>query len=332
VWGLGARQDVVHSAYLLAGDGRVERSSLRAFFNAEWTPLSSLVVNAGTMLEHYRGLNPELSPRISVNLHLSPRHTLIASAGRGTRMPALPEAFGQVALRYQDGSLMYLFSASAPKVRPEHIDSLEIGYLGSLPRWGLDVDLRLFHREVRDWIQQVSDPSYPQPIPDPALAQQLQQVLGGVYVNENVGHYRTDGLEAALEAQPLEAMHLRVAYSQTHSRSVAINKVSPLRMSILDDHYAPKETLSVLGWVDLPHRVQLGVGYYRVATMDWLGEGDIIPGFSEWDARLAKTLHLGGSDLQLALVLRNMGGRHQDFQRENWVDRRALVELSLDLP
>lgn len=327
VWGAGARHDEAYSHSLLLPES-ADRSSARGFFNTEWQAQPWLTVNAGAMLEKYQGFSAELSPRVSASFHISPRQTLRLSAGRGVRMPTLFEARGYASLRFQDGSLADVFYATEADIHPEIMDSIELGYVGQFPEHGVNLDFRLFRNEVSGWMQQAYDPTYPEPLAEHPVAE-VRDTIEGVYVNGNRGRYQVHGLEFAADLKPFKRLRLRLALSATDSEASHIAKVNPIDIRHRNN-YAPSTTLSLLGILRLPQQVQLSVGYYHVDPMDWLGEGDLTPGFHEWDARIAKRFRFADADLNLAAVVQNIGGVHKDFQKENLYGSRALLEASVD--
>jgi iron complex outermembrane receptor protein len=329
VWGLGGRLDKTTSHDLLDGDGNTQRSSSRAFFNTECQPLKALIINTGAMLEKYSGYSAKLSPRVSANYRLSAEHTLRLSGGRGIRMPTLIEAHSEAALRFQDGSIMDIFYGSHKPVDPEVIDSVEIGYWGEFPELAMSVDIRLFRNEVSGWIQQAVDPDYPEPLSSHA-AEEIRDTVRGAYVSDNFGDYTSDGLELALDLRPHQRLRLRAAAAAVNSHASHIRRFNPFAIHHSDNN-APSTSLSLLASLRLPQQAELSVGYYHIDEMNWLGEGDTVAGFHEWDLRLAKRIRLADSSLRVAGILQNIQGGHVDFQRENYIGSRALLELALDL-
>ena len=145
VWGGGVRHDYMDQALLFISPKSLHQS--RLFAHDEWRVTGSTLVNAGAMYEDDGAGHRNTSPRIAINYHVLPRHTLRASVSSATRNPVMAEMYLNTAYG------AYWLNANIPpaeELRPEKILSREIGYVGQYGN--LSIDSRIYYDKVRDII------------------------------------------------------------------------------------------------------------------------------------------------------------------------------------
>jgi iron complex outermembrane receptor protein len=143
VWGGGFRYDFAKQPLIFSSTHGLNQ--YRVFVHDEWRPIDSTVLNIGTMLEDDGAGHKNNSPRISINYHIHPQHTLRASYSTATRNPVMAEMY------LTAGKNQYWSRAYVPPImelRPEKITSREIGYVGHFGRFSLDG--RLYYEKARD--------------------------------------------------------------------------------------------------------------------------------------------------------------------------------------
>ncbi|TNC98145.1 MAG: iron complex outermembrane recepter protein [Gallionellaceae bacterium] len=143
VWGGGLRYDFAEQPLIFSTIHGLNQS--RVFVHDEWRPIESTVLNIGTMLEDDGAGHKNNSPRVSVNYHIQPQHTLRASFATATRNPVMAEMY------LTAGKNQYWSRAYVPPknpLSPERITSKEIGYVGHFGQWSLDG--RVYYEKVRD--------------------------------------------------------------------------------------------------------------------------------------------------------------------------------------
>ena len=165
VWGGAYRTDFVDAAnYFLAP---VRQNEYRLFAHDEWRITPAWLLNAGTMLENSGLGRTDSSPKIALNYHITPTHTLRAGISRAYRNPAMLEEKGDwryplpQVLQNAFGIQNYPILKAAGGLRPEQVISQEIGYLGKLADYGVSIDFRIFHDQYSDII--LADNSTPLP-------------------------------------------------------------------------------------------------------------------------------------------------------------------------
>ncbi|MFA6121709.1 MAG: TonB-dependent receptor [Sideroxydans sp.] len=145
VWGGGFRNDIAEQPLIFSSTHGLNQS--RVFVHDEWRPMDSTVLNIGTMLEDDGAGHKNNSPRVSLNYHIQPQHTLRASFSTATRNPVMSEMYLTTAANH------YWSRAYVPPIkdlRPEKIKAREIGYVGQFGQ--LKLDGRIYHEEVSDII------------------------------------------------------------------------------------------------------------------------------------------------------------------------------------
>ena len=145
VWGGGIRYDYASQPLIFPAAQALHQS--RIFAHDEWRVTESALVNAGAMYEDDGAGHRNTSPRVSLNYHLTPQHTLRASVSSATRNPELVEMYMKTA------NYSYWKEAHIPPatdLRPEKILTKEFGYVGTFGAF--NVDGRIYYNKVRDII------------------------------------------------------------------------------------------------------------------------------------------------------------------------------------
>jgi iron complex outermembrane receptor protein len=145
VWGVGIRSDFAEQPLIFSSTHALSQS--RIFVHDEWRPMEATLLNIGTMFEDDGAGHKNNSPRISINYHIQPQHTLRASYATATRNPVMAEMHLTTAANH------YWSRAYVPPIkelRPEKIVTREIGYVGKFGQ--LNLDARIYYETVRDII------------------------------------------------------------------------------------------------------------------------------------------------------------------------------------
>ena len=153
VWGGAARYDTIASTMLFKAPQSLQLFQI--FAHDELRVMPSLLVNFGAMFEDDGMGNRNLSPRASLNYHVTPEHTLRAGASVAYRSPVMFE---------QRSNTSYTVSRSFRSVgalRPERVFSREIGYLGEFREMNFSLDARIYQDQVRDYIFLDPQPTAP---------------------------------------------------------------------------------------------------------------------------------------------------------------------------
>ena len=140
VWGVGARTDYADSKEMLVIPYTFKES--RIFAHDEWKLSTDAMINVGAMVEDVGMGRTNTSPRLALNYHLTPQHTLRAGTSVAYRTPSIYEEKVNITGAY----------VSMGGLRPEKTISKEIGYLGELGSTGISLDVRAYDDLVSDII------------------------------------------------------------------------------------------------------------------------------------------------------------------------------------
>jgi iron complex outermembrane receptor protein len=312
VWGGSVRYDKVYApAYHdQDGIGLVDKQKPqpfhlgRLFGNLEWRAYPDLVFNLGAMLEENSFTGTDITPRVAANWHFQPGHTLRLSNSRATRTPTDYEK-----VRAEP---FLALGAVKQKLRPERVDSTEIGYLGKFS--GLDVDFRLFRDEFTDLIVETGD----------------SLDLG----NFNPGNATVKGFETQLQWKV--GPRTRLVYGFSHSLVSSLNQATitytdavptTVQSMMLTHRFDHRWSGSLMGY-------QTGAAHFP-ETDSGPQENKLyyVDSYHRWDARLAYAFQAGTTRGELALVVQNMADDHHfEFRHDNEPPgRTAWLNLKLDL-
>lgn len=337
LWGGSLRSDRTYWPQGLNTNDTMKFSLARLFGNLEWRIRPDLLINAGAMVERNDFTGTDATPRIAVNWHLTPMHTLRASYSKATRTPVVLEE--KADYRYRFPSLLpkkypayidYIVWKALGNLRPERTTSSELGYVGKTAMF--DIDFRLFHDKLSDLITY-----YPY---DPCPPGAVPLVSPNVICNSkstrtfhNAGVAVLQGLEGQLQWHLHE--HTRLVYGFSHTRvsskdedgatfsqSVPANSQSLM----LTHRFAAGWNLSLMGYqVSKTHMVGSGSGSN--------GEDYFVDGNRRFDARLAYRFQPAGHNAELALTVQNLtNARYVELNRNNEVPGRTVwLNLKFEL-
>lgn len=290
----------------------------RLFAHDEWRATDALLLNLGGMYERDRMRRENLSPRVSLNYHVTPRHTLRAGVSLAYRTPSLMETNYPAV---QPGEL-FVVSAQplAGGLLPERMLSREIGYIGELPAWNASVDLRLYS-------DRLSEATYP--------ASAL------VFANGVAVEYR--GLEATLKYRLGESGNLTLNYAHQRASSnaavlaaagvKAMKSVCPGNLDSVSCSL-PTNGISMLYAQALPGGLAFSAAYYLQSAMQPFDRGpvDHQPLQRRVDVRVAHAFGVGdGMKSDIALVVQNLFNQgYTDYVANSLNNRRAYISIGLN--
>lgn len=319
VWGLGVRRDQAKGVWTFKQGDWMTRDQHRVFGNYEWRFNQNLLLNLGGMYEKFERKSGVFSPKLGLNLKLDRMNTLRFSATRAYRMPTFWEDFSDQSV-VLTGSMTPILQTyrTRTNLRPEYIESFELGYLGQFKRLGLNLDMKLFHEEIKEMIAEVKD----------------LNVADQPYAYINSGSLNINGLEIGLRWDPSPRSMLHIGYSLANSYGMQIKKFPPtiaFDYRILDKRVPPL-TISVLGSHEFNNGIRLSSAYYYMDKISWAGDGDDAPINRRWDIKLAKTFDLQRADGEISLIFQNIGPDNDfsDVHDENLWNERVFLEARLN--
>ena len=319
VWGGELRHEAVQGEGYYGTKDMLDGVIAGLFAHAEWRPTGDWLVQGGAHMAHHYFTGFDVSPRLAANYRLNQENTLRFAASRATRSPTFYEAKGNKAL-YIPGPPSYSVQLAVPSdLKPEVNTSVEIGYLGQWPKWGGQLDVRVYRDHVTDYIgDRSTSVSYPPGGPYTYKTKYFKYYNGGTV--------DVTGLDAQLVWKPHRDFSLHLGQSFAHI------KASQKALEVDNDvpESGPDWITSLLANWHIAEGLRLSTTIYRTDKMYWLHDGDITQPYTRVDVRLAKQFKLDGMDAEWALGVQNLGDDYEEFRRQNLFTRRAYGTLKFD--
>jgi iron complex outermembrane receptor protein len=314
VWGAGVRSDYVDSQLNLAIPYTFNQS--RFFAHDEWKINPSTLVNAGAMIEDDGIGHTNTSPRLALNYHLTPQHTVRASTSVAYRTPATMEEKANIPNAY----------VSQGGLRPEKTLSKEIGYLGEISAIGVSLDLRAYNDQVSDIIYV-----------DPALTY-------WPFSFANLYSTNYHGYEGTLKYRWSDSgnviLNASRQFAHCEATGVPTNPgLIPVLQGLMDECplSVPDYSGSILLTQQLTQDLQISAGYYHQGSLKMINATPQSM-MNRVDLRIARTLGKPGQrgSGELALVVQNAFQDNYtnysiDTQTDNMLfNRRAYIAASFN--
>lgn len=332
VWGGGVRTDFVDQPLLFSTSKTLHQS--RVFAHDEWRAGDSTVVNVGAMYEDDGAGHKHTSPRLALNHHLTPEHTLRASVSSATRNPVMAEMYMTTA------RLGYWKIGNVPAtqdVRPERILSKEIGYLGQFG--AVSIDSRIYYDKVSDLI--LVDYYANLALQANSFKNMFEATYKGLDITTN--YQWEEGKVSVNYSRQLASC----AFTNYPTQYFSPSPISPLVQSTYQTEYinicnqsVPAYSGSLLLDQKLSENIQFSVGYYLRSKVRVIDVGSTLPTESQMrrvDMRIASTFgkkeKAGGGEIAVVLqnaFQNNYTGYGNAQQRANLLfNRRAYLTATL---
>ena len=299
------RSERVASMALYDTDATFVTDFSRLFGNVEWRAAPTVLVNAGALAEHDSVSGDTLAPRLMVNWHMTPTQTWRAGISNAFRPPSTYENFAHVRYVWNDPvkpfgydrSIDQTLARGTGKLGPEGVLSREFGYLGEFPKIRLNLDVRVFHEQINDFIRQING--------------------SAVRTYANNESFVVKGWEYQLKWQPWQGAQLIANQTYTHISSIDGGTATA----------APQMASSIAYFQQLPGQMSLTLMHTDNRPASLVAD-DAQP-LSRTDLRLAKALRWGTHRGEIALVVQNLGSPYADYKSTFWFQRQAYVSLRL---
>lgn len=337
VWGVGHKNEEAESIFLYARETPVRVSETRLFGNLEWRPNPAWLFNVGGFYGRHDRQGSYFAPRLAVNFHLAPRHTLRAAVTTSWRMPTLLEQMGDVrlypknALNLPPTSSLYALLAyyglplrllaASGEVRPEKLQVEEIGYLGRFHDGRLLADVRAYRERMQDIIDQSQrtlpgyqlPPPFSQPIPVADYVNRPGFVLAGV-------EYQLRWKMRPESEVWLNQSFMRLAWN--------------LAAAEVGRNQPPTRMTSLVLFQKLPYAMDLTLAYHARSALSWGSAEQMLPPAERFDLRLAHSFTVGATRGEAALAIQSANGAQREYlvRHAFFSARRAFLTLRLDLP
>lgn len=319
--GLSYRSDTVNHDFYYGPGRELTQWTGRTFGQLEWRPNELATVNLGATYEDDSFSGDVFLPRLALNLHVLPDHTLKLIAGKSRRNPTIFEMRGDQRLYQTEstaipvGEVLFVDRSSTGSVRPTEVLSKEIGYFGELKQFGLTLDARYFREDVTDLIRtaQVHFPDPNAPLGSPNCPY-FNATAGGCGVYNdffNVIDAKITGWETQIVWRPARTTELGLSFAQTRIDAEWILANEPTDPAVIRfiEGSAPRHSASVWGRQRLLDRITVSGAYYQVDAMRWT-RNSLAAEYHRFDWRVAYEFKLGPAKAEVAWTVRSDGGDH----------------------
>ena len=338
ITGLTYRSASAKNRQLLDTLGWVDEHQVRLFSNWEiqqgnWT------YNLGLTAEKSDSNGSRVSPRLAANYKLSDTTFIRSSLSRAYRMPSLLEANFTNIIHIPEAlwgtyGLIYDYNyVKNENLKPERLDTADIGYLSTWPEVNAQLDIRVFYEKVTDGIN--ADYEIPW----------LTDLSGSkTHLVENNAEWSNKGLELQYSIQPDYPLSplLVFSYGYIQSHGERILKITPpfSETDPLIDPLAtrnPKHTASLLASVTLPNDLQISLNHYFLSSVQWIEAQRNVnvdppnPAYHRTDLKLSKAFQLTqDNNLKLSLIIQNLlDNPYSEFYAENIYEQRTYLQAQL---
>lgn len=307
VWGVELRREMIDAPSSFDKRGAITTNFQRIFGNAEWRLQPALLLNGGVMLEESGLGGGTVSPRVMLNWHALPGHTLRAGVSSAFRPPSAYEKYA--AVRYYDASNTLLLTTvrSSGEVAPEKIFVRELGYNLSLPAMGVSGDLRLFEEQITDGIERPFDPQ--------------DQSATSPNDYRNIDNYRITGAEHQLQWKPSSSALLFFTQTWTDVAGAQRFRVA---------HSAARYAMSLSGMYTTEGGYVWSAMHAQSEDMALMSDKKKLYSVSRTDVRVAKPFKWGRHKAEVSLTVQNLDQPHRDGDKKFMFDRRAFLSFQLE--
>ncbi len=331
-WGGGVRLDQFKSKGLLGQTAAVRNGHARTFGQIFWRANSVLVANFGGFLEHNTTTDTTYSWRSSLNYNVAAQQSLRVSVAHSERAMSLLESRANWGSRFDDGSLIDLLWRSPDGLTEEKLTAYELGFHSISDNNRLVFDGKLFVERFRDLEIGVIDASYPDGyIANLGALDPRLNPEPGASLPFNSGHVAIKGGELSLKWRLAPSDFLAIQYSRATATGEFVSRIHADGSQQIESlaPTVPKHTASILASYSLSQSVQASAAYYRISRMEWMGDGDEVPGYSRVDARLGTSFRLGSAKAELAGMIHNLFQPYAEFTKTTLFERRVFVQLTI---
>ena len=323
VWGFSGREDRVRATQSLSGLATNRIS--RFFAHGEWQPSDQLRLNAGFMFEDNNQGGRHTSPRVAVNFHMTPAHTLRANLSRALRSPSVFEE--KADRRIVLGPVSAQLFRSAGNLRPEEVLSREVGYFGQWRERKLSVDVRLFRDSFWNLIN------------TDKVVQPGGLVVSGfgafpynVFLFRNFDRVEQYGHEIQFDWQPYEGTRVQASQSRVIMSGPAMAPYNdPGRLPDYNRSGSSNQFRLFVSQ-DFGQGLSASAFNFYQRGVTGLGYAKAQDDQHRLDLHLAKRFRLGSGEAEVALSVQNARNKPlEEFRGEEFLSgRRSFVTLRFE--
>ena len=309
-WGAEYRQEDVMAPQLFDLTPHMPTSFVRLFGGAEWRLSDQWLLNTGALAEQSSSDGNTFSPRLMLNWHMAPGHTLRVGASTAFRPPSPYEKYAHVRYRDVNGqNPTPYFVLNDGTLQREKLFSKELGYYFAPENTAFSGDIRLFQEQITDGIAH------------------SETAPTDTYLN--VANDDITGLEWQLKWSPSAATNVLFSQSWT---DIHVNSAPSPNTAFRMEHGAPRYASSLALMHHFDQGWNLSVMQQTSDALALMSSSNqrLLYSMKRTDLRLAKEFRLGGNKAELSLTAQNLGDPYEDGDHKFLFKRRTLVTLKIE--
>ncbi|CAA0110727.1 TonB-dependent receptor plug domain-containing protein [Zhongshania aliphaticivorans] len=257
-------------------------NNYQIYFNIEKKIAEKFTINTGGSYEYEQDIGKNFSPRISTHYHINKNHSLRAIYSEAIRTPDLLETSanwtytGRNVRPAADGQTTGVLIQSAegnPNVKPEKIESREIGYYGNFSQYHLQWDVKIFYDQLDKLISNSLSLEKFNPV--------------------NNGNLKLSGIETEVDYRPNHKWLIHGSYAYIKSKAYS-NSTMPFTKST-EESFTPKNSASALISYRTNENIQISLAQYYARAI-----GTSQNKFSRSDIRISKAIKFQNNEIEFS--------------------------------
>ena len=312
-YGLSFRKEKISSFYLFHDEVIRKIDTERAFSSLEWKPLEDLTFDIGFMLEKSDLTEREASSRLSMIKKIE-NHSIRVVSSNAKRNPVLWEFQGntQFDINVSDGKLLLLpVWKGNSLLKPEDINSAEIGFFSNLIDHQLTTDLRIFTYSITDQLVVVR-------LPNPPVAPPVFNLDNNFRMQTNAAETKVDGYELSVNYSPTDKS-FRIYGGYSHTSTESNETDYPISF--------PSDVLFVGGHTKLSKRAEFSAHIYAITEFHMDDATTFVERYTKADMRYQYTID-HKSDTKLELIFKNLHENYDDYGLGREQEQSYLLRVS----
>ncbi|EIF41418.1 TonB-dependent receptor plug [gamma proteobacterium BDW918] len=286
--------------------GRTLKSNnYQFFYNLEKKLSDKFTVNSGGSYEYQEDIGKNFSPRISFHYHINKNNSLRYIYSEAIRTPDLLETSanwtytGRNVRPHNGGPTTATLLQTAkgnPDLKPELIQSREIGYYGNFPALHLQWDVKIFS----DQLEQLMSNSISLARFDPI----------------NDGYLKQQGIETEIDYRPSHQWLIHANYAYITDESNTLTETS----------FTPRNSASLLLSYKYRPDLQISISKYYAKEI-----GTAANKFSRTDIMIKKIITLRKTEIELGYAGQYRHDNDSELLRDNIYSNKLRQSVSVTL-
>lgn len=299
------RDNSISSQYLYEVDKDIDTRQI--FINSEIHLNDSNILNANILQDDNIIAGKTVSPRISFNHHINNNHTARLSYAESTRTPFIFEEYTNRVIYVPAIPGNYTYWKDLYDLKPEHIKSIDLGYIGSLNNNATEIDLRIY----KNWLTDV-------------IFHAWSAGTGGFKQGDG---FNVTGFEASL-SHKFKDTKVILNYAKNKIEATTLIFANAIDY----ETGTPDDIISLLVTHDFGNKVKSSLGYYYTGGYQQIccEEQQQAPR-NRVDLTFSKSFRLSGYNSKIVFVLQNALDEKTNTKLYNNYHRQGYISLSVEL-